>query len=139
MTGYDQSPEYSGAKPTWRGTLFLMVLVAVIAGGFLLASLGKSKSQEPKQGEQRRWVIVPATNSPVTNQGSPFIFAWRLDTQTGALEMCTYDPGGWPNPVTKGDRNRDFELHPGKYPQVDYFSFLACCWGFALAIFRSAS
>ena len=49
MTGYDQSPDYSGAKPTWRGTLFLMVLVAVMAGGFLLASLGKSKSQEPKK------------------------------------------------------------------------------------------
>jgi hypothetical protein len=41
------------------------------------------------------WIIVPATSNPVTNHGSPFMFAWHLDTKTGALEMCTYDPGGW--------------------------------------------
>jgi len=48
-----------------------------------------------------RWILVPATQSPIMNQGSPFMFAWRLDTKTGAMEMCTYDPGGWLNAATK--------------------------------------
>jgi hypothetical protein len=48
-----------------------------------------------KPTEVGRWAVVPATQAPVMNQGSPFFFAWRIDTATGRLEACTYDPGGW--------------------------------------------
>jgi hypothetical protein len=74
---------------------------AIVA--LLLAACDQSSSQQPKQaalngeGGIGRWILVPATSNPVMNEGSPFMFAWRLDTKTGALEMCLYDPGGWIN------------------------------------------
>jgi hypothetical protein len=47
-----------------------------------------------------RWTVVPAANGPTVVAGTTYFFAWRLDTQTGNLELCTYDPGGWKNAVT---------------------------------------
>src|SRR5580700_8948951 len=63
-----------------------------------------------------RWIVVPATQSPVVNQGSPFIFAWRLDTKTGALEMCTYDPGGWMNAAAKMPQSESLNCTPANTP-----------------------
>ena len=40
MTGYDDSPEYGGPDPTWKGTLFLILLIAMISGAFVLAFFG---------------------------------------------------------------------------------------------------
>jgi hypothetical protein len=62
------------------------------------------------------WVVVPATQGPIFNQGSPFIFAWRLDTKTGALEMCTYDPGGWMNPTGKMPHAESLGCTPANVP-----------------------
>jgi hypothetical protein len=47
-----------------------------------------------------RWAVVPATNGPIVIAGTTYLFAWRLDTQPGNLELCTYDPGGWKNEAT---------------------------------------
>lgn len=66
---------------------------------FLLVTAALNKAVVAE--EANRWIVVPATQNPIMNQGSPFLFAWRLDTKTGALEMCTYDPGGWINSATK--------------------------------------
>lgn len=78
-------------SPT-RNTLFGMCLCLILAAFYACKA---------KADEQPRWVVVPAAASPVTSSGTPYIFAWRLDTRTGNLEMCTYDPGGWVNAVTK--------------------------------------
>ena len=43
------------------------------------------------------WTVVPATVGPYTgaNRNNSALFsAWRLNTLTGSLEFCTYDPGG---------------------------------------------
>jgi hypothetical protein len=37
MTGYDQSPDYGGPEPSWRGDLFLILLGALIVGAAGLA------------------------------------------------------------------------------------------------------
>jgi hypothetical protein len=46
-------------------------------------------------------MIVPASSQPF-NGGIqtkiPIYSAWRVDTQTGALEFCQYNPGGTPKP-----------------------------------------
>jgi hypothetical protein len=39
MTGYDQSPDHGGPDPTWKGTLFVVLLIAVVCGGFALILL----------------------------------------------------------------------------------------------------
>ena len=37
MTGYEQSPDYGGPDPTWKGTLFLILLIVTICGAVVLA------------------------------------------------------------------------------------------------------
>lgn len=65
---------------------------------FLVILMGASSASAEEAG---RWTVIPATVAPVVASGTQYLFAWRLDNKTGALEMCTYDPGGWMNPVTK--------------------------------------
>lgn len=51
----------------------------------------------PANSEFGRWVVVPAASEPYlagNPKNIPLFSAWRLDTKTGALEMCNYDPGG---------------------------------------------
>ncbi len=71
----------------------------------VVAALTSARAQAPNtktaSSENGRWVVVPATANPLVNQGTPYMFAWRLDTKTGDLEMCTYDPGGWTRAVSK--------------------------------------
>jgi hypothetical protein len=73
----------------------------VIRMSFTVACLVMATSAQAQQNagsnENGRWVVVPANSNPVMNPDteSPLMFAWRLDTRTGALEMCKYDPGGW--------------------------------------------
>lgn len=50
--------------------------------------------------ELGRWMVVPVA-SPIMQDGRPYVLAWRLDTKTGALEMCTYESGGWIEPLSK--------------------------------------
>jgi hypothetical protein len=57
----------------------------------------EAKSPPPANSELGRWVVIPAASQPYTAgnpQNIPLFSAWRLDTKTGALEMCNYDPGG---------------------------------------------
>ncbi len=35
MTGYEQSPDYGGPDPSWKGTLVIILLTAVICGAFV--------------------------------------------------------------------------------------------------------
>lgn len=51
----------------------------------------------PANSEFGRWVVVPASSQPYLAgdpKNVPLYSAWRLDTKTGSLEMCSYDPGG---------------------------------------------
>src|SRR5262249_19110213 len=66
----------------------------------VMAALASASAQAPNtkaaSGENGRWMVVPGNSSPLMdNQGTPFMYAWRLDTKTGGLEMCTYAPAGW--------------------------------------------
>lgn len=70
---------------------------------FLAGCEAPTVSEQPKAPapEFGRWTIVPALSAPVTVAGTSYLFGWRLDTKTGDLELCTYDPGGWISAVTK--------------------------------------
>ncbi len=35
MTGYEQSPDDGGPDQSWKGTAFLLLLVALISGAFV--------------------------------------------------------------------------------------------------------
>src|SRR5262249_13919596 len=50
-----------------------------------LSAIIRHDSPQPNIG---RWTLIP-----VGNNGTDY-FAWRLDTQTGYLEFCAYNPGG---------------------------------------------
>jgi hypothetical protein len=60
----------------------------------------------PAIAEFGRYTIVPASNNPVLASGTSYLFAWKLDTKTGDIEVCTYDPGGWINAATKMPANQ---------------------------------
>lgn len=77
---------------------FLLACLVVAA---LTSASAQTPNTKTASSENGRWVVVPATANPVVNQGTPYMFAWRLDTKTGDLEMCTYDPGGWTRAISK--------------------------------------
>jgi hypothetical protein len=92
-------------------------------GAIAVLSLGACDQLSSQQAKQvapttdekaGRWIVIPATSNPVMNQGTPFMFAWRLDTKTGALQMCTYDPGGWTNTATKMPMPDNLNCTPSK-------------------------
>jgi hypothetical protein len=76
---------------------------AFAAASLLLAGcdLQVAKEPAPVPIEQSRFVLVPASNNPIVASGTSYLFAWRLDTRSGEVSVCTYDPGGWTNAPTK--------------------------------------
>jgi hypothetical protein len=74
------------------------VRVALVCGVALaLAGCNEPSAKEPPvplpaNSEFGRWAVVPAS-SGITLGGNPYLMAWRLDTKSGDLEMCIYDPG----------------------------------------------
>jgi hypothetical protein len=41
MTGREQNPDYGRPEQTWKGTLFLILLIATICGAMVLAFFGQ--------------------------------------------------------------------------------------------------
>lgn len=69
----------------------LIVISALLAASYVRAAT----AQTVVQGEIGKFVIMPAGHTPLTDKNPPALFsAWRLNTETGALEFCTYDSGG---------------------------------------------
>jgi hypothetical protein len=59
--------------------------------------LGAKQVQSSQSSAQGAWTVVPAAAGPYSgaNRNSSALFsAWRINTVTGSLEFCTYDPGG---------------------------------------------
>jgi hypothetical protein len=52
--------------------------------------------------------------------GNPFVPAWRIDTITGTMEFCTYDPGGYPIGRTIRQENIDCAPAPPVPKVADY-------------------
>jgi hypothetical protein len=75
------------------------LFAALVLTGCDLQPIKEAESREP--AETSRFVLVPASNNPVMASGTLFLFAWRLDTKSGEVSVCTYDPGGWTNASTK--------------------------------------
>ena len=75
------------------------MLAAFLLTGCDLQPAKVAESREPV--ETSRFVLVPASTNPVMSSGTLFLFAWRLDTKSGEVSVCTYDPGGWTNASTK--------------------------------------
>lgn len=50
----------------------------------------KPTPEPPANSEFGRFTVIPAGTS-----ASGQAFAWRLDTKTGGLDFCAYDPGGF--------------------------------------------
>lgn len=67
-----------------------------------LGSCSKARPEavapSPEQTQFGRWTITPASNGAVTIDGHPYLLAWRLDTKTGDIELCTFDPN--PQPIS---------------------------------------
>lgn len=93
-----------------------MKIWPAILVALLLAGCDQPASKEPAQpvvkNDFGRWVIVPAANAPSNVAGTLYFFAWRLDTKTGDVEVCTYDPGGWMNAATKMPANQSLDCTP---------------------------
>ena len=53
---------------------------------------GQAPAAEPEQPAPNHWTVIPTGESTVS--GTTYFHAWRLDTQTGELAFCEYDPGG---------------------------------------------
>jgi hypothetical protein len=73
-------------------------ILAVAACLGLIAGCGRGDKFKGQTASQPGpWTLVPAASNPYvgTNRNSAALFsAWRLNSQTGALEFCTYDQGG---------------------------------------------
>lgn len=64
-----------------------------------------------------RWHIAPIPGPPMEVHGTPHYFAWKIDTVTGAVQVCAYDPGGWKRPNTPGGVGQEtLECFPSKSP-----------------------
>lgn len=70
-------------------------------GLFLLSALSVAAyvhvATADPQREVGKFIIVPAGHTPLTENGNPptLFSVWRLNTETGALEFCIYDSGGY--------------------------------------------
>jgi hypothetical protein len=76
----------------------------IFCSALLLSSCGEgpapARADVARAPEVGRWSIVRATSEAVPNAGRT-AYAWRIDTITGAVEMCIYDPGNaQPPPLT---------------------------------------
>jgi hypothetical protein len=86
----------------------LAALVAIALVGAISGCDDRSRDQArtpdpPASNEFGRFVVVPATTVPNLIDGIHYLNAWRLDTKTGDLELCTYYPGGALGPNAKAD------------------------------------
>jgi hypothetical protein len=82
----------------------LLAQLACILTALFLAGCDPQPAKEVavrEPAEAARFVLVPASNNPIVASGTSFLFAWRLDTKSGEVSVCTYDPGGWTNALTK--------------------------------------
>jgi hypothetical protein len=77
------------------GALILMSMAASVSTCDLAWSQTPKPPYANDQNASGRWAILPVYSGPIDVGGTPHYFAWRLDTLTGSLEMCSYDPGSW--------------------------------------------
>jgi hypothetical protein len=64
------------------------IVIAILLTG---CSTGATQPASPPAEPPNHWTVVP--NGPTVDHGITYYTAWRLDTQTGELALCTYDPG----------------------------------------------
>lgn len=95
-----QLPDHQGEMMKFAHTL----IVAIIALAGCTKPEEKVAVDPPKPKEIGRWQIV-SVGSDVVPQYGRMSYAWRLDTVTGELEMCTYDPGFTPTQTTSTYKN----------------------------------
>ena len=80
----------------------MRILSLLVAGIMLCSSANHGWAQNPPG----RYQLMPAMGPPVEVRGTLHFHAWRMDTQTGALQMCSYDPGGWARLGPQGSKER---------------------------------
>jgi hypothetical protein len=97
----DQSPSYwPRLKDAWAGGQVVKSRCVILALALAGALSGCDRSgAKPAQSASAAgpWTVVPATAGPYAgaNRNNSALFsAWRINTVTGSLEFCTYDPGG---------------------------------------------
>jgi hypothetical protein len=74
-----------------------LILVAAAAFAVLTGCDREGGKTSGASSGNGPWVIVPAGTGPypgINRNNTTLFSAWRLNSQTGALEFCTYDPGG---------------------------------------------
>jgi hypothetical protein len=79
---------------------------AVMAATLLMTALlatPEALAQQVGDGNKiGRYTVTPVFGGAIEVDGTPHYFAWRLDTATGDLQVCVYDPGGWKRPGIPG-------------------------------------
>ena len=79
-----------------------MRILSLLVAGTMLCSINPGWAQSPPG----RYQLMPAMGPPIDVRGTLHFHAWRMDTQTGALQMCSYDPGGWKRFGPQGSQER---------------------------------
>ena len=51
-------------------------------------------SDPPKQPAPRDHWVLHSNGGPQDVHGLPYYTAWRINSETGKTEFCTFDPGG---------------------------------------------
>jgi len=62
------------------------------AAGCSKAPVPVAAVPEPEPTLFGRFTVTPANSGALILGGRPYLAAWRLDTKTGDLELCLYDP-----------------------------------------------
>jgi len=63
----------------------VLLVVAMLAALAVLAGCDKPNADSPG-----RWAVIPAATTLESGGGIDRFSAWRLDTETGSLELCQY-------------------------------------------------
>jgi hypothetical protein len=85
--------------------IWLAPLVALAVAGCSGGSTPASSTPTPQsESGNGRWAIVPVGGAPAEVGDQRFWYAWRLDTKTGTVEMCSYTDGSahW-DPTNRAD------------------------------------
>jgi hypothetical protein len=84
--------------------LFLLVAAVLPLTGCSSGSPAPASPAPVAQSDNGRWAIVPSGGPPEQTGDERLMYAWRIDTKTGTVEMCSYTDGSpkW-DPTNRAD------------------------------------
>jgi hypothetical protein len=103
LAGRAEARAAKGAA-TMREIGLIAIMALAVAGCSSGAPTAAPTSPPQPEAENGRWAMVPVGGGPEEVGDQRFWYAWRLDTKTGTVEMCSYTDGSahW-NPSNRAD------------------------------------